>query len=106
MIASRQPVERLLTIGVRRALHERKRQAQREEDLRAMTSRWKGKGTALGLGVIAVAAVAVAFVTAGGAGAEQQSALALPRAETLYMSGNQYSPNNDLNPAKNWDYIT
>jgi peptide/nickel transport system substrate-binding protein len=30
----------------------------------------------------------------------------LPRAQTLYMSGNQWSPNNDLNPAKNWDYIT
>jgi peptide/nickel transport system substrate-binding protein len=71
-----------------------------------MTSRWKGKRTALCLGVIAVAAVAVAFVTAGGAGAKQQSASALPRAETLYMSGNQWSPNNDLNPAKNWDYVT
>ena len=22
------------------------------------------------------------------------------------MSGNQWSPNNDLNPAKNWDYVT
>ncbi len=22
------------------------------------------------------------------------------------MSGNQWSPNNDVNPAKNWDYIT
>ena len=22
------------------------------------------------------------------------------------MSGNQWSPNNDANPAKNWDYVT
>ena len=41
-----------------------------------------------------------------GAGAKQSSVLALPRAQTLYMSGNQWSPNNDLNPAKNWDYVT
>ncbi|HET7513314.1 MAG TPA: ABC transporter substrate-binding protein [Gaiella sp.] len=40
------------------------------------------------------------------ADAAQQSPFALPRAQTLYMSGNQWSPNNDLNPAKNWDYIT
>jgi peptide/nickel transport system substrate-binding protein len=40
------------------------------------------------------------------AGAGEQSAFALPRAQTLYMSGNQWSPNNDLNPAKNWDYVT
>jgi peptide/nickel transport system substrate-binding protein len=71
-----------------------------------MASRWKGKRTAVGLGVALVAAVGAAFLMAGGAGAKQSSALALPRAETLYMSGSQYSPNNDLNPAKNWDYIT
>ena len=29
-----------------------------------------------------------------------------PPLTDLYMSGNQWSPNNDLNPAKNWDYIT
>jgi peptide/nickel transport system substrate-binding protein len=40
------------------------------------------------------------------ADAAQQSPFALPRAQTLYMSGNQWSPNNDRNPAKNWDYIT
>ena len=58
------------------------------------------------LGVFTMVAVAVAFSTAGGAGAKSNSALALPRGQTLYMSGNQWSPNNDLNPAKTWDYIT
>ncbi len=32
--------------------------------------------------------------------------MSLPRSQTLYMSGNQWSPNNDANPAKNWDYVT
>src|SRR6516225_7290306 len=59
--------------------------------------RWAG----LVAGLSALALVAV--VTAG---AKQQSATALPRAQTLYMSGNQWSPNTDLNPAKNWDYVT
>jgi peptide/nickel transport system substrate-binding protein len=52
------------------------------------------------------AIAAVAALGVGGAGAETQSPFQLPRAQTLYMSGNQWSPNNDLNPAKNWDYIT
>jgi peptide/nickel transport system substrate-binding protein len=67
---------------------------------------WKGRRTALGLGIVAAAAVAVAFLAAGVAGAKEQSAYALPRGQTLYMSGNQWSPNTDLNPAKNWDYVT
>ena len=54
-----------------------------------------------------VSAAAVALTLgAMSAGAGEQSAFALPRAQTLYMSGNQWSPNNDLNPAKNWDYVT
>ena len=60
-------------------------------------------------GAIAVgltALVAATTLGTGGAGAEEQNVFALPRAQTLYMSGNQWSPNNDLNPAKNWDYIT
>lgn len=65
------------------------------------------KAWAVGLGAVVLAAVAVGFLTAaGGAGAGQNAAFALPRAQTLYMSGNQWSPNNDLNPAKNWDYVT
>jgi peptide/nickel transport system substrate-binding protein len=57
--------------------------------------------------VLLASAVAVAMTLgATSAGAGEQSAFALPRAQTLYMSGNQWSPNNDLNPAKNWDYVT
>jgi peptide/nickel transport system substrate-binding protein len=59
--------------------------------------RWAG--LVAGLSVLALVAVMTA-------GAKQESGTALPRAETLYMSGNQWSPNTDLNPAKNWDYIT
>jgi peptide/nickel transport system substrate-binding protein len=65
------------------------------------------RGWAAGVGVAALlAALAAASFTAGTAGAGEQSTAVLPRAQTLYMSGNQWSPNNDLNPAKNWDYIT
>ena len=60
---------------------------------------------AAGLAVLGVVVGLTMLVTAG-AGAKQTSASALPRAQTLYMSGNQWSPNNDLNPAKNWDYVT
>ncbi len=65
-----------------------------------------GKGA--GLSLIALAAiVTVASLGAAGAGAKQNSTLvSLPRAQTLYMSGNQWSPNTDLNPVKNWDYVT
>jgi peptide/nickel transport system substrate-binding protein len=70
-----------------------------------MSTRRRGK--AIGAGVLAlVAAVVVASLGVAGAGASEQSAFALPRAQTLYMSGNQWSPNTDLNPAKNWDYVT
>ena len=65
------------------------------------------KRTAVGFGlVVAVAVTVAASLGAGGAGAKEKSAFALPRNQTLYMSGNQWSPNNDLNPAKNWDYVT
>ena len=58
-----------------------------------------------GLGLITsiIALAVVAAIVIAGAGA---SASALPRNQTLYMSGNQWSPNNDLNPAKSWDYVT
>jgi peptide/nickel transport system substrate-binding protein len=65
------------------------------------------KRRAAGLSVVALVAIAgVTALGAAGAGAGEQSAFALPRAQTLYMSGNQWSPNTDLNPAKNWDYVT
>lgn len=66
---------------------------------------------ALGL---AVALAATVFSTAAAGGSSSSAASrgartvagGLPRSQTFYMSGNQWSPNNDLNPAKNWDYIT
>jgi peptide/nickel transport system substrate-binding protein len=65
--------------------------------------------TAFGV-LVALAAVAtVIFTTAGGASGaagEKHAVRSLPRSQTFYMSGNQWSPNNDLNPAKTWDYIT
>ena len=65
------------------------------------------KRAAIGLGIGGLIAVVVAMsLGVAGAGAKQQSTLALPRAQTLYMSGTQWSPYNDLNPAKNWDYAS
>jgi peptide/nickel transport system substrate-binding protein len=69
-----------------------------------MSTRRRGK--AIGAGVLALVAVVAASLGAVGAGASEQSAFQLPRAQTFYMSGNQWSPNTDLNPAKNWDYVT
>ena len=67
------------------------------------TRRARGVGA---LVAMAALVAAIAALTAGGAGAGGQTAFALPRAQTLYISGNQWSPNVDLNPAKNWDYVT
>jgi peptide/nickel transport system substrate-binding protein len=64
------------------------------------------KRRAAALGLVVAAVVTGTMLVTTGAGAKESSALALPRAQTLYMSGNQWSPNNDLNPAKNWDYVT
>ncbi len=69
-----------------------------------MISTRRARGVGAVAAVVALGTVAALMV--GGAGAAEQSALALPRAQTLYMSGNQWSPNVDLNPAKNWDYVT
>ena len=68
-----------------------------------MSTHRKGFGVTVGaLAVIAFAVVSI--VGASGAGATRSTSL--PRSQTLYMSGNQWSPNNDANPAKNWDYVT
>ncbi len=68
-----------------------------------MSTHKKGFGVTVGaLAVIAFAVVSI--VGASGAGATRSASL--PRSQTLYMSGNQWSPNNDANPAKNWDYVT
>ena len=58
--------------------------------------------------VVAVAAsvTVVVALTTSGASATQQSALALPRSQTFYMSGSEWAPYGDVNPAKTWDYST
>jgi peptide/nickel transport system substrate-binding protein len=62
---------------------------------------------AVGLGLLALlAAVVAASLGAGGAGARPQSPFALPRAQTLYTTGTMWGPYSDLNPNKNWDYVT
>ena len=68
----------------------------------------KPQGRVIGLGLGALVAVLAATTVGIGTAGAKQSSLAgsLPRAQTLYMSGNQWSPNTDLNPAKNWDYVT
>ena len=62
------------------------------------------KGVGVGAIALAAAIVAVALTTVG-ASASQQSAFALPRNQTFYMSGNQWAPYGDVNPAKTWDYV-
>jgi len=51
-------------------------------------------------------AVVAASLGVAGAGASEQDAFALPRAQTFYMSGSQWAPYGDVNPAKTWDYST
>jgi peptide/nickel transport system substrate-binding protein len=62
------------------------------------------KGTALGLVFMALAvlavAVAVSLMTTGTADAKEQSALALPRAQTLYTSGTAWGPFDSFNPLR------
>ena len=65
-----------------------------------------GRARATTAVALVVASITALVVLTGGATASERSAFALPRAQTLYMSGNQWSPNNDLNPVKNWDYVT
>lgn len=62
------------------------------------------KGTAVGLIGMALAvlvvAVTVSFMTTGAANANQQSAFALPRAQTLYTSGTAWGPFDSFNPLR------
>jgi peptide/nickel transport system substrate-binding protein len=62
------------------------------------------KGATVFLALVAAAA-AIASVTATGAGAGSQSPFALPRAETLYVSGKQWGPYTNFNPLRP-DYNT
>jgi len=66
---------------------------QRREEWRIMVSRRKWT---LGLGVIAVLAV-VASLTTAGASAQKQ---ALPRNQTLYVSGSAWGPYSSFNPLR------
>ena len=61
-----------------------------------------GRKTGITIGALAALIMVVTLVQSAGAAKR----VSLPRSETLYMSGNQWSPNNDANPAKNWDYVT
>jgi peptide/nickel transport system substrate-binding protein len=62
------------------------------------------KGATVFLALVAAAA-AIASMTAAGAGAGSQSPFALPRAETLYVSGKQWGPYTNFNPLRP-DYNT
>lgn len=64
------------------------------------------KRGAVGTAAAAVAAAAVVALGTGGAGATPMSASALPRDATLYTTGTMWGPYSDLNPFKNWDYVT
>lgn len=70
-----------------------------------MSARKRGRATFVGAVALAVLVAAVSLGAAV-AGAGERSAFALPRAQTLYMSGSQWSPYGDVNPAKTWDYST
>ena len=56
--------------------------------------------------LVSLALAAVVAVTAGGAGARPDGAVALPRAQTLYVSGKQWGPYTDFNPFRGGDYAT
>ncbi|HET9288365.1 MAG TPA: ABC transporter substrate-binding protein [Gaiella sp.] len=63
--------------------------------------------TGIGLGLVfAIAFAVAASLGAGGAGAAQEKALALPRSQTLYTTGTNWGPYNNLNPFMNWTYVT
>jgi peptide/nickel transport system substrate-binding protein len=56
--------------------------------------------------LIAFAVFIVMVATAGGAGARSDAVSALPRAQTLYVSGKQWGPYTDFNPFRQGDYAT
>ena len=70
-----------------------------------MATRRKRRASSIVALVVALAA-ATSLLVVGGVGAGSQSAFALPRAQTFYMSGSQWAPYGDVNPAKTWDYST
>src|SRR4051812_14382100 len=77
-------------------------QANVEEGTALMAVHRKGTAVSLvgmALAVLAVA-VAVSIMTTGSANAKQQSAFALPRAQTLYTSGTAWGPFDSFNPLR------
>ncbi len=70
-----------------------------------MSPRKRGRVTIVGALALAALVAAVSLGVAG-AGAGERSAFALPRAQTFYMSGSQWAPYGDVNPAKTWDFTT
>ena len=70
-----------------------------------MSPRKRGRVTIVGALALAALVAAVSLGVAG-AGAGERSAFALPRAQTFYMSGNQWAPYGDVNPAKTWEFST
>lgn len=70
-----------------------------------MSPRKRGRVTIVGALALAALVAAVSLGVAG-AGAGERSAFALPRAQTFYMSGSQWAPYGDVNPAKTWDFST
>ena len=65
----------------------------------------RSKGATGFLAVVAIVAAIASVVAVGGAGAGSQSPFALPRAETLYVSGKQWGPYTNFNPLRP-DYNT
>ncbi len=69
-----------------------------------MATRSRRRAASIVALVVALAA-AISLLAAGGVGAGSRSAFALPRAQTFYMSGSQWAPYGDVNPAKTWDLL-
>ncbi len=55
---------------------------------------------AAGIGALLLAIVTAALLTSG---ASAQQGAALPREQTLYVTGTMWGPYSDFNPFKNWD---
>ena len=67
----------------------------------------KRKQRAVGAGLLVALVLCVVLASAGGAGAKPDGATAaLPRSQTLYVSGKQWGPYTDFNPFRQGDYAT
>jgi peptide/nickel transport system substrate-binding protein len=68
----------------------------------------KRKQRAVGAGLLVALVLSIVLASsAGGAGAKTDEATAaLPRSQTLYVSGKQWGPYTDFNPFRQGDYVT